>query len=413
MVIQNPKKTKYACYFAYLAMSSVFCLPPLLFSIFGDTYGISYTLLGTLVLINFFTQLSVDLVFSFFSRHFNIHRTIRVMPLITALGLLIYALVPTFFPQYAYWGLAVGTVIFSVAAGLGEVLVSPTVAALPSDNPDADMSTLHSLYAYGFLGVVVISTLFLKLFGKESWPYLTVFWAVLPVIASIVLHRVSLPDMQLSHNPSKKAGNRTVVIALFVACIFFGSAAENSMSNWISVYMENALGIPKALGDILGMAGFAVLLGLGRTAYAKFGRNIWRTLLLSMLCAASCYLLSVFTDNAWISMAACVLLGLFTSMLWPGTLIMMEETIPAMGVTAYALMAAGGDCGAAFVPQLLGAVIDAVKETPWAWVLAERLCITAEQVGMKAGMLVAALFPITGIFVLLILRRYFKKHPTA
>ena len=117
-------------------------------------YGISYTLLGTLVLINFCTQLGIDLIFSFFSKYFNIHKTIRLIPLVTATGLCVYALIPILFPQYAYIGLVAGTFIFSFAAGLGEVLISPTVAALPSDIPEKDMSILHSLYGYGFVSVV-------------------------------------------------------------------------------------------------------------------------------------------------------------------------------------------------------------------------------------------------------------------
>ena len=60
----NFKRTKLACYTAYFTMSSVFCIPPLLFVTLRETYGISYTLLGTLVLVNFVTQLGVDLVFT-------------------------------------------------------------------------------------------------------------------------------------------------------------------------------------------------------------------------------------------------------------------------------------------------------------------------------------------------------------
>ncbi|HIS68537.1 MAG TPA: hypothetical protein IAA58_04105 [Candidatus Gallacutalibacter stercoravium] len=135
MKSNNFKKTKYTCYFTYLAMSSAFSLPPLLFVTFREMYGISYTLLGTLVLVNFCTQLTIDLIFSFFTKYFNIHKTLKVMPLLTSAGLLIYALVPLLFPQYAYVGLVAGTITFSVAAGLCEVLLSPTVAALPSDTP--------------------------------------------------------------------------------------------------------------------------------------------------------------------------------------------------------------------------------------------------------------------------------------
>ena len=44
------RRTKRACYLTNLTMASVFSLPPLLFAAFREMYGISYTLLGTLVL---------------------------------------------------------------------------------------------------------------------------------------------------------------------------------------------------------------------------------------------------------------------------------------------------------------------------------------------------------------------------
>ena len=62
------KRTRFACYISYFTNSSTFCVPPLLFVTFHEMYGISYTLLGTLVLANFCTQLTVDLIFSFFGK---------------------------------------------------------------------------------------------------------------------------------------------------------------------------------------------------------------------------------------------------------------------------------------------------------------------------------------------------------
>ncbi|MBR4868378.1 MAG: MFS transporter, partial [Clostridia bacterium] len=132
------KRTKFACYTAYFTMSSVFSLPPVLFMTLREQFGISYTLLGTLVLTNFCTQLGVDLLFTLFSKYFNATKIVRIMPLITTLGLGIYALIPTLFPHFAYGGLLVGTIVFSVAAGLSEVLLSPTIAAIPSDTPGRD-----------------------------------------------------------------------------------------------------------------------------------------------------------------------------------------------------------------------------------------------------------------------------------
>jgi fucose permease len=416
MLRSNFKTTKLACYTAYFTMSSIFCVPPILFVTFREQYGISYTLLGTLVLVNFFTQLGIDLLFTAFSKYFNTKIIVRIMPIITVLGLLVYALIPKFFPNIAYVGLLLGTVIFSISAGLSEVLLSPMIAAIPSDNPQRDMSLLHSLYAFGTFTMIIISTAFLKLFGTDNWTYLIIFLAFLPLIAAVLFMISPIPDMNGGNSKSPSLGDtkrRAVGLALCVACIFFGSCAECAMGNWISTYMENALGISKTVGDILGAAMFAILLGIARITYAKFGKSITRTLLISMIGASLCYLVVGLSSNVVVAFIACITTGLFVSMLWPGTLIMMEEKIPNAGVAAFALMASGGDLGASVSPQLLGIVVDKVSATSFATNLGNTLNISAEQVGLKAGMLVTALFPIVGIAVVLVIMRYFKKDSTA
>ena len=336
------------------------------------------------------------------------------MPVITSAGLLIYAAVPTLLPQYAYVGLLVGTVLFSVSAGLSEVLLSPVIAAIPSDNPQKDMSLLHSLYAFGVFTVVVVSTLFLRIFGTANWMYLTVFWALLPLIATVMFMLSPMPDMDVSGGEGTKGtGKRTLALAICVGSIFFGSCAENAMSNWVSTYMENALQIDKTLGDILGMAMFAILLGLARISYAKYGKKITGVLLIGMIGAAVCYLVAGLTTNVIAAFIACILTGLFTAMLWPGTLIMMEENLPGLGVAAYALMAASGDLGASIAPQLLGIVVDKVAASSFAAELGARLSLETEQIGLKAGMLVTAIFPIIGTAIIIFAIHYFKKQKKA
>lgn len=384
------KRTKFACYSAYFTMSSIFCLPPLLFVTFREMYGISWTLLGTLVLVNFCTQLAIDLIFTVFSKKFNIRAVVRVMPLITSLGLLIYAVFPMIFPERAYVGLLIGTVIFSVSAGLSEVLLSPIIAAIPSDNPQRDMSKLHSLYAFGVFSVVVIGTLFIKFIGSEYWSYLTIFFAALPCIAAVLFMLSPIPDMsaQEAAKSAEKTKKRTLGILLCAACIFLGSCAENVMSNWISGYMEAELGIDKAIGDILGVAMFAILLGITRISYAKWGKSISKMLLIGMLGASACYLVAGLSSHTVPAFIACVLTGIFTAMLWPGTLILMEENVSGVGVAAYALMAASGDLGASFAPQLMG--------------------IIADSSGLQTGMLVCSVFPILGVILMLVIIRFFR-----
>ena len=167
--MNNIKRVKAACYSMNVSMAVVGNLPPLLFITFHNLYGISYSLLGLLVLINFSTQLLVDLVFTFYSHKFNIEKTVKITPVLTMLGLICFTLWPTLFSSSAYLGLVIGTVIFSSSAGLAEVLLNPVIAALPSDNTERDLSMLHSSYAWGAVGVVIVGTLFLLCFGSSSW----------------------------------------------------------------------------------------------------------------------------------------------------------------------------------------------------------------------------------------------------
>ena len=216
--------------------------------------------------------------------------------------------------------------------------------------------------------------------------------------------------MNIEHSSKVSSSKqKKFALALCAACIFLGSAAENSMTNWISGFVENTLEIPKVWGDVFGLALFGILLGLGRTLYSKYGKNICSVLLWGMIGASVCYLVAALSPIPLISLAACVLTGFCTSMLWPGTLILMEEKIPLIGVAGYALMAAGGDFGGALAPQLLGAIVDKVSASEFAAKLSAVTSLSTEQIGMKAGMLTAAIFPTLGILLVIFIRRFFKK----
>ena len=403
--------TKFACYTNNLSMSVAGNLSPLLFLTFREQYGLSYSLLGLLVLINFVTQLTIDLIFSFFSHRFNIALTVRITPLITLSGFLIYAIMPMIFPEAAYAFILLGTVVFSFAAGLSEVLTSPVVAAIPCENPDREMSKLHSIYAWGVVGVVIISTAFIKIFGAHNWHYLAMIWTVIPLISAIMFSRATLPPMSTPERASgalRTFGNPRMLLC--VATIFLGGAAECTMAQWCSGYIESALGLPKVYGDVFGVALFALMMGIGRSGYAKYGRRIYPVLVGGFLSSAACYVGAAISGNAILGLIACALAGFCTSMLWPGSLIMMEDILPAVGVAAYALMAAGGDLGAAAAPQLVGIIADVSAQNSSLIALAERLSMQPDQLGMRIGMLVAAVLALAGVaLVAFVWRRFASK----
>ena len=400
MLSKNYARVKAACYMSNLTMSAVANISPVLFLTFHKLYNISYTLLGLLVLINFVTQLTVDLLFSFFSHKFNIPLAVKLTPVIAAIGLIFYSLSPFLFKGYEYIGLLFGTIVFSAAAGLAEVLISPVIAAIPAKDPDSEMSKLHSIYAWGVVFVIVICTIYLLVFGNQTWYFLSLGFTLIPIISAILFTTAKIPQMDTPKKTSIAFSffkNKT--LWLCVLAIFFGGAAECTMGQWSSGFLEKALNIPKIWGDLFGVALFALMLGLGRTLYSKFGSKIDNVISLGFLGAAVCYVIAAITNNQIVGLLACGFTGFCTSMLWPGNLIVAAKHFGKSGVFIYALMAAGGDLGASIGPQLVGIVTDLTIENKSIISLTAALSLTPEQLGLKISILIAAIFPILGFII--------------
>ncbi len=394
----NYNRLKWAAYTANLSMSVVACLSPLLFVTFRTLYGISFTKLGLLVLINFLTQLGIDLMLSFIPHKFNIKKTVRLIPVLVTTGLLIYAVFPFVFPNHVYIGLLIGTIIFSASSGFNEVLANPLILSIPSDNPDKEISKLHAVYPWGVVGVIIVGTAFLFFAGSENWQWLAMLFLLIPITSTALFFSTDMPEIE---TPQKASGIvkllKNKMLWLCVTAIFFGGAAEMIMTQWCSAYLEKSMGIPKIWGDLLGMALFALFLGLGRTIYSARGKSVSRVLIFGSAGAFICYITAALTSNAIVGIIACVFTGFCVSMLWPGSILVSSERFPSGGVFIFAMMASGGDLGAAIGPQLLGSVTDKAMTLPVVAQYAEQLSMTAEQLSMKIGILSGAIFPLLAI----------------
>ena len=392
------RRLKFACYFNNLSIAVVGTLSPILFLTFYDLYGISYTKLGFLVFINFSTQLCVDLLMSLISGRMNTAPLIRSMPFLTMAGFALFGLAPTIPFGSVYLWLTCGTVLFSLSAGLNEVFTSPLIASIPADNPEKEMSKLHSVYAWGTVFVVTVSTLFLLLFGNKLWQWLPFLYITVPLCAFLLFAGTKIPALnEKKKTESVKKGGEKKLLFLCVLAIFFGGASECTMAQWSSGYLERVLSVSKTLCDILGVAMFGVMLALGRTLYSKYGGRISKILFFSAIGACVCYIVVALSPIPAVSIAFCALCGLCTSMLWPGTLILMTNVCPSAGVVAYALMAAGGDLGASIGPQLVGLLTDASVASSKINALAQSLGVSAEVLGMKGTMLICAIFPLLAV----------------
>lgn len=372
-------KTVTACFAGYIVQAIVNNFVPLLFLTFQRTYGIPLSQITMLVTINFGVQLLVDILSVRFVDRAGYRASMVAAHLFAAAGLVLLTVLPGLF-QNPFTGILISVIIYAVGGGLLEVLVSPVVEACPSDNKEKAMSMLHSFYCWGHVGVVACSTLFFRIAGISNWKLLAFIWAVIPFINMLAFLKV--PIAPLIEEGETGLGIRQlfsmkIFVILFVMMVCAG-ASEQAVSQWASAFAEKGLGISKTAGDLAGPMSFAILMGISRAFYGKYGDRIDLNRFMqysSMLCIVS-YLCISLVPNAFFSLLACAFCGLSVGIMWPGTFSKASAALPKGGTAMFALLALGGDIGCSGGPALVGFVSNSFGEN------------------LKPGILAAVIFPV-------------------
>ena len=329
-------------------------------------------------------------------------RYVVAAQVLAALGFVLFAASPALFAN-PYNGFMLATVIFSSSGGLLELLLSPIVNAIPGDEKASAMSLLHSFYSWGQLSVVLITTLLLLWWGSQSWIKIMLLWTILPIINTWFFARVPLaPTVPEEHRTPLKSLLTSRFFLLVVIGIGLGGASELVIAQWTSTFMEKALSLPKVVGDVAGVCTFALMMGVGRVLYGKFGSriNIYTVMAGGSLLATACYLVVIFSPYPLLSLVACALCGFAVSLLWPGSVSIAANHFPLAGASMFALLAAGGDTGASIGPWMVGLIADRVP----AFSSGILMSMSAEQLGLRAGLLAATVFPLAMFFCVIWLK---------
>jgi len=380
-------KTITACFVGYIVQAIVNNFVPLLFLTFQRTYGIPLSRITILVTVNFGVQLVVDLVSVSFVDRIGYRASMVMAHVFSAAGLIALTVLPEILPG-SFAGILCSVVIYAVGGGLLEVMVSPVVEACPSDNKEKTMSMLHSFYCWGHVGVVAVSTAFFALFGISSWRILALIWALVPLCNMVVFTKV--PIAGLMEEGEKGLGIKELfamkvfwVLLIMMVC---AGASEQAVSQWASTFAEKGLGISKAAGDLAGPMAFAVLMGIARGFYGKYGEkiNLDRFMVYSSILCIVSYLWISLIPSPQISLMGCAVCGLSVGIMWPGTFSKAAAALPRGGTAMFALLALGGDVGCSGGPTLVGMVSSALGEN------------------LKLGILAGVSFPVlllAGIFL--------------
>ena len=391
------RTTKLACYGAIISQAIQNNLPALLFVVFQQQYGISYEMLGRLILMNFVTQLCVDMISIKLAEKFGYRACLIGGQSCIAVGLILLSVLPSVLPPYI--GLSLAVILMAVGGGLAEVLVSPTIEAMPGDEKAAAMSMLHSFYCWGQVATVLGSTLLLFVIGRSAWQVLPLCWVIVPACSALLFVRAPFAPVVGGEGGGMKLGTLLRTPAFLVAMLIMvcAGASELVMSQWASTFAEKALGVSKVIGDLAGPCMFAVLMGLGRMIYGRMGSRLPLKKCLmgcGLLCVA-CYLTAALSGNPVAALAGCAVCGFSVSIMWPGALSMSAARFPTAGTALFAILAVMGDLGCSVGPWLAGLVSDGAQAVPQLTQFAAQAGLTAEQLGLKAGLLLGTVFPVT------------------
>ena len=390
------KSYRYTIFFScvgYFVQAITINFAPLLFNTFEKDFNISLSLISLLIGISFTTQFVTDILVARFSKKLNLRLMCVLAHVLAATGMIGFAFLPEVLPS-PYWGLAISTVIASVGSGFIEIVISPIVEACPTKRKSRMMAILHSFYSWGLAGVVLFSTLFFAFFGLENWRVLSALWAIVPIIGAVGFCFVPIykldGDIAADEGEKQKSLTKMPIFWIFFGIMLCAGAAEQAMGQWSSSFAETGLGVPKALGDLLGLFTFALFMGLSRILYSLFSSKIKLRTYMSfsaLLCVMS-YLLIVFSPWPLLSLVGCTICGFACGVMWPGTYSLAGKALPYESVGMFALLAFAGDLGCLLGPTLAG------------WVA------IASNDNLKAAFLFSATFPL----IMFILMKFIKKN---
>jgi len=180
---------------------------------------------------------------------------------------------------------------------------------------------------------------------------------------------------------------------LLIGVMVFAGASENSISQWMSLFAEQGLGIGKLAGDLLGPSLFALCMALVRVSYGKWESKfpLEKFLAWGAVACVACYLTAALSRSPAVALAACALCGVTVALMWPGVLHSSAKRIPRGGTGLFGMLALGGDLGCSLGPWSLGLIGD--------------------RRGLRGGLLAGAVFPVGFLALFVLSGKLSKKEP--
>jgi fucose permease len=214
-------------------------------------------------------------------------------------------------------------------------------------------------------------------------------WAILPIANAIYITLVPMPappPVEVGKTDLKTVFS-SKIFWIFLAMMFASGASEMAIQQWASTFAESALRVDKSVGDLVGVCGYAVMMGSVRLLYGKFSEKIPKKLILFLcgILTLSCFMAVALAKNPIIGFLGCIFCGFAVGIFWPGTFTLATSKMPGCTTSMFALLSLAGDVGCTTGPTVTGFVSEAFGGD------------------LRMGILVASIFPVIMISALALL----------
>jgi len=432
--IKKYRHTLIACIFSVLTFSVAINLVPILIAPLMEFYSLPVYSLAILVGISFIAQMIILLSCSRIPDKVGVRPVLLVTSLLSAVGFLLLFLAPYMFSASNIMaGLIIAAIVYGIGAGFMTTMLNPIVNALPLKNKERTLTLFHTSFAALMVIAIIGTTLGVSLLPSELWNFVPLYWIIAPLICFALWLKAPIirpntaketdttkntdlkTNEQAAQNKGKISSGQRGMLVLMLIATTVAMASEAIIAKGSSLYIDVGLDVPKLIGDLLGPAMFAVGLGIGRLLYGLYGKDINIRVLMvagSAVCFAL-YLVAVFTPFAWVGVVALALVGFSVSLLIPGMIVETGKTYKSGGVFIFVLIGAAGKIGAAGGPALFG-LLAGVFDRERFYNFAYSLSLTTEGLGLRAALLICAIFPLAStIFQLVLLGKNKKKSNPA
>lgn len=348
----------------------------LLFIFFFSFYGASLTQLGSIVTLNFVTQVIVD----YFSGRFSDRIGYRAMFLVSSVSSVVSLVALSIMPLFAPF--VVSSCIFAVFGGIGggitEVLATAEIEALPLENRSLTLTLVHSSYSWGYVLLVLFTSAYLNVIPGDSWRFIPLALAALPLVNTFIILKAPILAFEgKNHSGESERAMlfRSPQFLVLVVAMVMSGACEHAMCQWASFFAQTGLGLSKTVSDILGPCSFALTMALSRTFGNRGKGGPSLRLIVSASGCLALFLGVVLMPMALGKLLCCALCGAAVGLMWPLVLDLGANLFPWGGTYMFGILALSGAAGCSIGPMVVGKL--------------------AENHGFELAFAVATLFPLS------------------